>query len=91
MKIILTEPALADLEEIRAYVARQQPSALQPLRRYLLLTLVRIKRFPHSSPLITNRKGVRCAALLKYPYKIFYTVSADYVHILHFYHTSRDK
>mgnify|MGYP003394481561 CR=1 FL=1 len=90
MKVIVTEPALADLEDIRSYLVEKYPRVIAPLRKELLSIFRRLQTFPQAAPLIRGRSDVHCILLAKYPYKIFYKVGKDFVEILHVYHTARN-
>jgi len=48
-----------------------------------------IREHPEGRPPVTERPGVHVAALVRYPYNIFYRIFDDRVRILHIRHTSR--
>lgn len=89
MKVVFTAAALADLRSIAAYLAANYPAAAVAVDRRLRLVITRIARWPESSQRVIERPGVRVAPLVRYPYNVFYRVTADAVEILHIHHTSR--
>lgn len=90
MKVVVTEPALADLEDIYVYLTQRYSAVRSSVKSQILSTFVRLKRFPESAPLVGHRKSVRCVVLTKYPYKIFYKIDNRFINILHIYHAARD-
>jgi plasmid stabilization system protein ParE len=59
------------------------------LETYIRATVARIAAFPEIGRGLEERPEVRGVPLVRYPFKIFYTVSGDAVVILHVRHTSR--
>ena len=90
MRVVFTEPALEDLDEIRAYLAAHYPHVSSSVERRLRLVLARVGKWPESAQKVVERPGVRMVPLVRYPYKIFYRIGADAVEILHVYHSARD-
>jgi toxin ParE1/3/4 len=89
MKIKFTVEALADLDGILAFVATNHPTVSTALDRQIRTVLGRISAWPESAREVLDRRGVRVVALMRYPYRIFYSVTNDSVVILHLYHSSR--
>src|SRR5436305_1031349 len=89
MKVVFTDAALEDLRSIAAYLAANYPSAAAAIDRRLRLVIARIARWPESSQRVIERPGVRVAPLVRYPYHVFYRITADAVEILNIHHTSR--
>ena len=52
--------------------------------------IAQIREHPEGRPPVIERPGVHVAALVRYPYKIFYRTLDDGVRILHIRHTSRE-
>lgn len=90
MKIVFTEPALSDIEDIRAYLAVHYPHVAPSVERRLRIVLTRIARWPESAPPVAERPGVRVVSLVRYPYKVFYHVKKQRIEILHIYHAARE-
>ncbi|MGY8632485.1 type II toxin-antitoxin system RelE/ParE family toxin [Bradyrhizobium sp. 14AA] len=49
----------------------------------------RLRDAPFSAPRVAHRSQIRVAAVVHYPFRIFYRVSGDIIHIVHIRHTSR--
>ncbi len=90
MRIVFTKPALADLDEIGAYLLIHYPAIAPAVERRMRVVLERIAQWPESGQRVAERAAVRAVPLLRYPYRIFYRVASDAVEILHVHHTSRN-
>jgi toxin ParE1/3/4 len=91
MKVVLTDEALRDLDEILAFITTNYPTIVLSFEARLRAVLGRIGRWPKSAPEVDQRPGVRVAPLIRYPYKIFYQVAADAVEVLHIHHAARQS
>nr|WP_245266403.1 type II toxin-antitoxin system RelE/ParE family toxin [Bradyrhizobium sp. WSM1743] len=49
----------------------------------------RIRGAPFSSPRVAHRSQVHVVTVVRYPFRIFYRVSGEVIHIVHIRHTSR--
>jgi toxin ParE1/3/4 len=87
MKVAFTETALAEVEEILAYVAAQSPPVADRIVARIEQVISHIGEFPHMGHLVDER-DVRIVPVGRFPYLIFYTVS-DIVTILHVRHAAR--
>jgi toxin ParE1/3/4 len=90
MKLRYAPHARVDLD----YIANHSrstfgPDAAAALRTYIRAAVARIAGMPESGEAVPERPGVRVVALVRYPFRIFYTVGKDGVTILHVRHTSR--
>jgi plasmid stabilization system protein ParE len=70
-------------------MAAEFPTAAEPFRRHLRMIEARIGRWPESAPRVADRPGVRVVTMTRYPYKVFYLVTAEAVTILHIHHAAR--
>jgi plasmid stabilization system protein ParE len=86
-----TTGALADLISIESYQRVYWPEARASFERRLTAIERRIAEFPLSAPEVTQRSGVRVAAFLEFPYRLFYSVESDIVNVLAIRHTSRQS
>jgi toxin ParE1/3/4 len=80
--------ALRDLESIKDYIAEHDIGAANRVAAHLMRRIQRLGK----SPLIgkkTDRSGVRVVFPTKYPYRIYYLLTATEVVILHVRHSSR--
>lgn len=89
MKVIYTAAALRDLEEIADWLAVHYPTILPTVERRIRAVVARIGQWPESAQQSDKRPGVRIVPVARYPYKIFYRITADAVEILHIHHTAR--
>jgi toxin ParE1/3/4 len=89
MKIVYTEAALADLDEILEYLKSHYPTLVDPVQERIQTILARLRQWPKSARKVTQRTDVRVAPLIRNPYLIFYRTTDDTIEIVHFRHTSR--
>jgi len=90
VKIVYTEPALHDLDEIAAWLKQHYPGLGRAIERRLGIVAAHIGRWPESMRRSARRPDVRIAPLGRYPYKIFYRVHDDTIEILHIHHAARE-
>jgi toxin ParE1/3/4 len=89
MRVVYTPAALRDLAEIADWTALHYPTLAPALEARIRAVVARIARWPESAQRSSKRAGVRVIPLGRYPYKIFYRVTADAIAILHIHHTAR--
>jgi plasmid stabilization system protein ParE len=89
MKVVWTDEALRDLEEITAYLLVNFPSVAPALERRIRAVVAWIGRWPGSTRRSERRPGVRMVPLGRYPYRLFYRVTGSAVEILHVHHSAR--
>jgi toxin ParE1/3/4 len=89
MKVVFTATALDDLNEISAWLAINYPALAPAMERRIRAVISRVARWPESARRSAKRSDVRVVPLGRYPYKIFYRVTAEAVEILHIHHTAR--
>ena len=89
MKVVLTEEALRDLDEILDFIARNYPNISVAFEKRLRTLLERVGTWPESAQQVSDRPGVRAAPLIRYPYRVFYRVTENAVEILHIHHGAR--
>jgi plasmid stabilization system protein ParE len=59
------------------------------LETYMRATVARIAAIPESGQRVPQRPQVRVVPLVRYPFKIFYTVTGQTLIILHIRHAAR--
>ena len=91
MKVVYTEEALRDLDEILAFIASNYPAISRSFGLRLDAVMTRIGRWPESAQEVEQRPGVRMVPLIRYPYRIFYQVGTAAVEILHIDHAARQQ
>jgi toxin ParE1/3/4 len=89
MKVVYTDEALHDLDDILTYIAAKFPAAHQGFELRVTAIERRIGQWPQSARQVDGRPGVRVVPLIRYPYKIFYRVTPSAVEILHIHHSAR--
>lgn len=89
MKLVYTDEALRDLDEILTFIASKYPAVSAEFERRLAVVLRRVGSWPESAQEIEQRPGVRAVPLIRYPYKVFYRVANEAVEILHIHHAAR--
>ena len=90
MKVVWTREALADFADIATYyVTDASPVIAEAVGRKFADVIERIRGAPFSAPRVKRRSQVRVATIVRYPFRIFYRVSGDVIHIVHIRHTSR--
>jgi plasmid stabilization system protein ParE len=89
MKVVLTDEALRDLDEIVDFIATNYPTISKAFEERLHAVFGRIGMWPHSAQEVADRPGVRAAPLIRYPYKVFYRVTENVIEVLHIHHGAR--
>jgi toxin ParE1/3/4 len=90
MKVVLTDEALRDLDDILGFIALHYPTISLSFEKRLRTVLRRIGNWPQSAPEVEQRPSVRVVPLIRYPYKIFYRVTTEAVEVLHIHHAARE-
>jgi toxin ParE1/3/4 len=80
--------ALADIEQIFAYLNPRSPAGAVNVLRSIFESIRLISELPQNSP-TTPIPNVRVRVVRRYRYKIFYRIEPDAVVIVHVRHTSR--
>jgi toxin ParE1/3/4 len=88
VRIRYSRNASADLAEIFAYIAHDNPRAAQAVVVRVEEVVARLAHFPGSGH-ISDIPGVRVASLVRFPYSIYYTVEDGELLILHVRHGAR--
>jgi toxin ParE1/3/4 len=89
MKVVFTDDALRDLDEILRYISMNYPGVYAPFETRLRTIVTRIGSWPESAQEVEQRPNIRSVPFIRYPYKIFYQVLQDRVEILHVHHSAR--
>jgi toxin ParE1/3/4 len=91
MKVVFTEDALRDLDDILQYISKNYPAVYGPFEKRLRTTVTRIRAWPQSAQEVEQFPGVRSVPFIRYPYRLFYQVLPDRVEVLHVHHAARDE
>jgi toxin ParE1/3/4 len=89
MKVVFTDEALKDLDEIAEWLAIHYPTIAPAVEQRMRTLVAHIGRWPESARRSAKRTGVRVVPVGRYPYKIFYRVTESAVEILHIHHAAR--
>jgi plasmid stabilization system protein ParE len=92
-KIIWSDAAIADFQDIWAYVAQHDPDRATRIGRGILEHVRVLATFPYIGPAYPRESGGTLREIVFGPYRIFYDVSgkSQSVEILHVWHGARDE
>jgi toxin ParE1/3/4 len=90
-EVIITPAGLRDLAQIRAYIARDNPSAAETFGLKLLDGAESLRTFPERGGCVAQRPGARF--VLVDPYLIIYRIleQSRTVRVLRFWHGAREQ
>ena len=89
MKVDYSKRATADLRKVSADSRAFGETVAAAVEVRIREVIAQIREHPEGRPRVIERPGVHVAALVRYPYVIFYRILEDRVRILHIRHTSR--
>jgi toxin ParE1/3/4 len=89
MKVVFSRGALADLDKVLTYIARNSPLGAERVHAGLLRAIQRVADHPLSAQAVEQRPEIRLLPLVRYPYVIYYEVRATKVTILRILHGAR--
>jgi toxin ParE1/3/4 len=89
MKVVYTDEALADINHIADWLSAHYPAVAPAVGRRIQTVVARIARWPDSARIVPGRADVRAVPLGRYPYVVFYRVTASAMEILHIHHAAR--
>jgi plasmid stabilization system protein ParE len=78
MSVRLTETAAAEIEEICAYIAKDNPVAAAAVAAAMERTIAAIEKRPTLAPIVHDGK-VRAKLVERFQYRIFYEVEGQVV------------
>jgi addiction module RelE/StbE family toxin len=85
-----TDPAVADLDHIQDYIARDSVEYADALVERLILSVDRLASFPESGRRVPEAKDPRVRELLIEGYRMIYRLRKGAVQILTIVHGARD-
>jgi plasmid stabilization system protein ParE len=89
MKVHFTTPALAYLDLLAAYLSLHYTSIAPSVEARIHAVIAHIAEWPEGAPIVAQRAGIRMMPLGRYPYKIYYRVTAERLEILRIRHTAQ--
>jgi toxin ParE1/3/4 len=92
-KVVWSDAAFADLQDICSYIATQDPKAALRIGRGILDHVRILAAFPFIGPTYPRGASGSLREIVFRSYRIFYDVSdtSASVEILHVWHSSRDE
>lgn len=90
MRVRLTRPAFADLQNIHAYISKDSPGAASRVVTRLIDRALELADAPFQGRQVDEPNG-RVIVVPRYRYFIFYSIEGDEIHITHIRHTSRRR
>ena len=85
-----TEPAVADLESIQDYIARDSPEYADALIERLILSVDRLESFPESGRRVSESTDPKIRELLVESYRVIYRLKKGSAQILAVAHGARN-
>ena len=82
-RLIWTEPALSDLDEIAGYIALDNPHAAKKLVQKVFQKLERLEQHPQSGRKAPELKKTSYREVIVAPCRIFYRVDKEDIYILY--------
>ena len=89
-EIILTAPALTDLNEIAEYIALSNLPAAKKLTRKVFDKITRLESHPESGKIPQELKNLNYREVIINPCRIFYKIDKEQIYILHVMRQERD-
>lgn len=90
MKVVLSNAAEADLEDIGDHIARDNPRRALTFLRELRGVMLRLGDMPNALPLVPRYEHHSIRRRVSGSHLIFYRIEADQVFIVHILHGARD-
>lgn len=88
-RLAWTRPALADVQEIRAYIARDSPRYGQIVAEQLFAAVDRLREHPLSGRVVPELGQPTLREVIESPYRIVYRVRSDVLEVLTVVHAAR--
>ena len=89
IRLELADPAVADLENIRDYVARDSPEYARALIDRLIVSVEQLAPFPASGRRVPESSDRRIRELLVEGYRLIYRVRKSNIQVLAVVHGAR--
>ena len=90
MKVVLTEEARSDLEQIGDYIAQDNPVRAASFVQELIDKARQLGELPSGFPLLPRYERIGIRRRTHGNYAIFYRVETDRVSVIHILHGARD-
>lgn len=90
MRLVYTEAASADLDQILIDLATDYPAAYEGFVHRLRMVEEQITMWPRSGAIADRADDLRVVPMVRYPFKLFYMIARDRIEVVHLYHAARD-
>ena len=90
MKIVWTEPAVEDLRELHAYIARDSEMYASGFVERIILAVEQVADHPRVGRVVPEKNDENVRELLYQNYRIIYRVKSDQMEVLTVIHGARD-
>lgn len=90
MKVRYTDTALAEIDEILSYIAKDNPLAADEVGAVLRAAIARLADCPRLA-IETDVPNVRVAPVLPYRYLVFYSIHEDALIVRNVRHAARQR
>jgi plasmid stabilization system protein ParE len=91
MRLVLSRLALAELDEILAYLSQRSPLGAAHVEARMRSAFDHIARHPEAAERLWERPDVRRFPLGRYPYVIYYEIEQETVTVLRILHGARKQ
>lgn len=88
-RLVWTRPAVEDVREIRAYIARDSPRYARFVAERVVAAAERLRRHPLSGRIVPELAQPTLREVIEPPYRIVYRVRADVIEVLTVVHGAR--
>ncbi len=85
-----TDPAVADLENVRDYIARDSAHYANAVIERLILSVERLRSFPESGRHVPEASDLKVRELIVSGYRVIYRLRKQAVQILAVVHSGRN-
>jgi plasmid stabilization system protein ParE len=91
MRVVLSRLALAELDELLAYISERSPLGARNVAARFRHAFDLIARHPEAAERVEQRPDVRHLPLVRYPYAIYFEIGSDEVTVLRIMHGARRR
>jgi addiction module RelE/StbE family toxin len=85
-----TDPAVADLENIHDYIARDSADYADTVTERLILSVERLRSFPESGRHVPEASDLKVRELIVFGYRVIYRLRKQTVQIVAVVHSARN-
>ena len=89
MRVLWTRPAVADVLQIRDYIAADSPRYARVVAEQLFASVKRLIKYPLSGRIVPELDDASLREVIDAPYRIVYRVGVDSLEILTVVHAAR--